>query len=195
MRRIMRRSRSTRGPRRKLSWGDAFWGTSGATNVNAGNSAAFTNWIKVPAGIPASGNSLDWHEPEDQTLVRSYNRFGWAVYPGTNPINVIVAAGILVWEWQSGATTPSPLDVPLPVDLLDDSDWVWKIAFPAVAPNVPTFYASAFAESDLAYWSRAQRKLSKRAGLLLVTQCLNNLTGSSVNFWWNFYGRYLFKEP
>jgi len=190
-RRISSRSR---GPRRKLTWGDSFWGAT-TFGVAAGNSLIYEQWIKTPAGVAASGNTLDWHEPIDQTLVRSYNRFGWAVQPSTAKINAIVAAGIIVMEWQDGLTVPPLAGTPFPVDLADDADWVWKEVFPVVLPAVGNTAAAALNGGDMAYWSRAQRKLSSRAGLLLVVQCLNNLTGNSIDFEWNFYGRYLFKEP
>jgi len=194
MRRMRRSSRRGSGPRRKLTWGDSFWGST-AFGVNPGNSLVYTNWIKVPAGVASSGNPLDWHEPVDQTLVRSYNRFGWAVFGGANPIVAIVAAGIIVVEWQDGTTLPALAGVPFPVDTADDADWVWKEVFPVTLPAAGNTASAALNGDTMAYWSRAQRKLSARSGLLLVTQCLNNLTGATIQFAWNFYGRYLFKEP
>jgi len=195
VRRFRSRSRGRSGSRRKLTWGDSWWDNNGI-NISAGASGITANWVKIPAGLTESGAQDAFHEPEDQTLVRSYNRHGWSLYPTGSELSCLVGAGTIVWDDVD--TAIDAVSIPLPIStLVPDSDWIWKEVFPVRIQNTGAggFSFSQLQGGDVAYWSRAQRKLSAKSGILVITQCLNDNDADDVNFFSMTYNRLLFKEP
>jgi len=194
MARFSRRG-TRRSPRRKWAWGVSWWSSAGQV-INGGGNANVIElaWVKEPAGRP--NNAVDNLEPDDETLSRLMPHAAfWAKH--TDDISVqysgYLAMGIMVFDGLEGATLPGIAEVPWPISDLpgNDEDWVWKWVVPIA--TLPRFEDTNTGPSQLID-SRAQRKLSSGAGLLLVVQS-RAISAGSMAYAWDFYTRVGLKEP
>lgn len=198
--RFRRRSGFRRsGKRRKLAWGHA--STRGVVpgDILPGSILLGTHWAQPPAGtlLPGTDNEI----PNDLTLVKTLNSFAASVIPAaasTGQAIFTLCAGLIVWEGISGDDADiDPLQTPFPTTE-GEADWLWTQYHPFAGPVENTAFwtteAPGFVEVA---WSRAQRKLSSRQGILFVMGVDNapqsDVTLVSLTTEWQ--SRALFKLP
>jgi len=184
---------------RRKSW-DRWIATSSGTQSTGspGASGVQVGWIDEPHGrLMADASGLI--RQVDETVLRMLVNFDITcredgVVLSNTPAYATgwVSAGLLVWEGLDGTSTPSLLDVPWPVSGSgpgEEADWLWtyKRAF----ASLPVFGSTH--ENEALLSSRAKRKLSSGAGILLITEvfCFE----FSVTYDWSANGRQLSALP
>jgi len=196
-----RRSSSRgRGIKRRKTWDRWIAASDGIESTGAaGASLVDVGWIDEPHGRLMADPAGILREV-DETLLRTIVSFdGLLLRSGTGPadphtVNLgMLGAGLLVWEGVDGVTVPNFLDVPWPISGAgpgDEADWLWtyKVAF----TTVPTIVHNGL-EGDIWTSSRAKRKLSSGAGILLITEVISQT--ESTDFCWQATGRNLFALP
>jgi len=194
MLRRRRGSRSVRSSsnRRRNNWLRAST-QFGTTTVLAGTGSVFSDWVREPAEVVASGT--DNIVEEDLTLVRCRNDIHLGVqFAAGDHALCYATAGLIVWE-KNDANLLSVAETPRPW-FDGDADWLWHWTqgFNNTAAGAMDLFVGNDIGHEKLQWTKAMRKLSSRQGLLFVCEFSN---GSLVTVKWNmfYYFRGLFKWP
>lgn len=205
----MRRRRSARrsGGRRsgrRTRWLGIDWGLGVTLNSNPDTGREWVSfWAKFPASmadtardIPADEESVISNEPVDETLVRTFCTLnGNVLVPGTggaatNPTNFVF--GIIpfnggefpeFYDFAIFQEVSSLVAPPNPIIQIDDP-WVFRTA--SFASNEVQVFSNGFA--DLAFQSRAKRRLPAGVGLLCVLGVSDFFSSAENNVAFNIGG-------
>jgi len=175
--RRFRKHRSSSGKRRKKEWYWANQNSGGiitaAPNVNTISAA----WIKTPSGVVDTSTPVDTIAPEDETVLRLISLASLTVqgdHLQSQFDRSVAGMGIIRWE-DVDESAPVITDVPWPLQN-GSADWLWWWMVPLTfTPGSTAGFATYFNHTGPEFLasSRAQRKLSQNAGLLLVVQYYN----------------------
>jgi len=198
-----RRSSRKRGSaiRRRKTWDRWIATSSGIQDTGApGVSDVQVGWIDEPHGRQMT-DTIGIIRTVDETLLRMIVSFDFsACVSGTTLAGAVPAfnmgwmgAGLLVWDGIDGLNTPSLLDVPWPVSGAgpgEEADWIWT--FKRTWSSLPVI-SSSIEQDESVFSSRAKRKLSSGAGILLITEVFSFST--AVEYQWVGTGRSIYNLP
>jgi len=196
-----RSSKRHSGIRRRKTWDRWIATSSGIHDTGApGASDVLVGWIDEPHGRQMT-DALGVLRQVDETLLRMIVSIDFAAcVSGTTLAGAVpafnqgwVGAGLIVWEGIDGTVTPNLLDVPWPVSGSgpgEEADWIWT--FKRAFSSLPLL-ASSIDKDEQIFSSRAKRKLSSGAGILLITEVFSFDT--AVEYQWSATGRSIYNLP
>jgi len=188
-RRSRRSSSRSGGLRRGTDWSGASYGGVAQAGL------LYTDWI-----IPPTISEQQLLEPaaqghgqmrEDHTLMRTLiNAYVYSTLSQTEFFWFDV--GIFVHKSYAPATSPDPLEVPVPADASEE--WIWRRRWGFPKQIVAT--TTNFMQTENGLWIdvKSRRKLDANTGIaIVVDNGTDNETGNDVSFLFDF--RMLFKKP